>query len=151
MTRLTGVRTGDQPKNWRATKPRTGGRRPEDRHFRNAGSVRGARGTSQETLHEDSGKGRKAPHHRLQWTQPRQRRHTSLRARGGPDVWGTREDLGRRGREASKHSAEVGIPQEVSQYSAESRRRSEAVLAEPRCTPRSRATERHSPCETLNT
>ena len=44
MTRLTGFRTGDQPKNWRATNPSTGGRRPEDRHFRNAGDVRGARG-----------------------------------------------------------------------------------------------------------
>ena len=44
MTRLTSVRKGDQPKNWRATNPRTGGRRPEDRHFRNAGSVRKARG-----------------------------------------------------------------------------------------------------------
>ena len=43
-----------------------------------------------------------------------------------------REAPGRRGGEASKHSAEVGVPhkrerQEVSQYSAESRRRSEAL------------------------
>ena len=44
MTRLTGVRTGGQPKNWKPTNPRTGGRRPEDRHFRNAGDVRGACG-----------------------------------------------------------------------------------------------------------
>ena len=39
MTRLTVDRTGDQPKNWRATKARTSGRRPEDRHYRNAGDV----------------------------------------------------------------------------------------------------------------
>ena len=51
-----------------------------------------------------------------------------MREREGSDVLGAREDPGRRGREASKHSAEVEIPkerrsQEVSQYSAESRRR----------------------------
>ena len=34
-----------------------------------------------------------------------------MREREGSDVLGAREDPGRRGREASKHSAEVGIPQ----------------------------------------
>ena len=47
-----------------------------------------------------------------------------MREREGSDVLGAREDPGRRGRDASKHSTEVGIPQErrsqeVSQYSAE--------------------------------
>ena len=39
MTRLTVDRTSDRPKNWRATKPWTSGRRPEDRDYRNAGDV----------------------------------------------------------------------------------------------------------------
>ena len=49
---------------------------------------------------------------RLQQTRPWQRRHRSLRARQGADVRGAREDQGRRGREASKHSAEVHASQE---------------------------------------
>ena len=83
-----------------------------------------------------------------------------MREREGSDVLGAREDRGKGGREASKHSAEVGIPrrrrsQEVSWCSAESRRRSEAltralgrrpVLAEFNCMrgwpPRNSARER---------
>ena len=46
-----------------------------------------------------------------------------MREREGSDVLGAREDRGKWGREASKHLAEVDIPQErvkeVSQYSAE--------------------------------
>ena len=46
-----------------------------------------------------------------------------MREREGSDVLGAREDRGNWGREASKHSSEVGFPQErdkeVSQYSAE--------------------------------
>ena len=59
-------------------------------------------------------------------------RASEKREREGSDVLGAREDRGKGGREASKHSAKVGRPQrrrsqEVSQYLAESRCRSEAL------------------------
>ena len=80
-----------------------------------------------------------------------------MREREGSDALGAREDRGKGGEDASKHSAEVDASQdeEVSQYSEESRRRSEAltgalgrrlVLAEFNCMrgwpPRSSARER---------
>ena len=64
-------------------------------------------------LHEDHGKGRKAPQQQAPTdTRPWQRRHGSLRAREGSGVRAAREDTGRRGREASKHSAEVDASKE---------------------------------------